>query len=158
MGTNAKCVRTARIVVAPTVGFTSAAVAASSHRTEHTMTTLTSLAITFDDLEFKPCSPSVSYAPKVQARMTFTNGWGVSVVSHSAPGEHCVYGFVHEDTYELAVFAPNGRIHYVNPVARGDVRTWISSAEVTACMNEVQAFLKKDADFPPKYWVDQWGQ
>lgn len=63
------------------------------------------------------------------ARLTFPNGYGVSVVSGPA-----TYGG-REGLYELAVLH-EGRIVYDTPVTN-DVLGWLSEGDVTERLNEV---------------------
>lgn len=66
----------------------------------------------------------------------FPNGWGVSVIDD---------GYGSEDgLFELAVLGPNGRLHYDNPVANGDVRGYLTEEEVLRLIEEVKLFAKEE--------------
>ncbi len=61
----------------------------------------------------------------IQAKHTFDNGWMISVVS--GPAGCGLYGNVDEDTYEVAIFRPNGTM-------TDDVSGWNDPKEVSAMM------------------------
>jgi hypothetical protein len=69
----------------------------------------------------------------VQARLEFDNGFEVSVVK----GPH-TYGGTN-GLYELAVFK-DGKIHYDNPVANGDVVGYLREEDITDAMLVIQNF------------------
>lgn len=83
---------------------------------------------TFEDLEFN----DIGISGKT-SRITFDNGWGVSVIigPYSYGGK--------EGLYELAVLH-NDEIHYDNPVADGDVVGYLTPEEVTKAMLSIQKF------------------
>ena len=85
---------------------------------------------TFNDLEFKEHS---HHSKGKQARMDFENGFGVSVIitPFSYGGDRGLY--------ELAVFK-DGKIHYDNKVANGDVVGYLREEDVTDAMKVVQKF------------------
>jgi hypothetical protein len=64
--------------------------------------------------------------------MKFDNGYGVSVVQ----GPHSYGGKV--GLYELAVLDENGKLHYDNPVANGNVRGHLTPDEVTELLKQIQ--------------------
>jgi hypothetical protein len=68
----------------------------------------------------------------VQCRIQFDNGYGASIVSHNYS-----YGGK-EGLYEIAVLDENGKIHYDNPVANGDVRGYLKPEEVTELLKQIQ--------------------
>jgi hypothetical protein len=81
----------------------------------------------FEDLEFVP-HPSWR---GVQARTTFENGYGASVIKadQSYGGSK---GF-----YELAVFGPDGHITYDTPIT-DDVLGWLTEEDVTKLLQDVE--------------------
>ncbi len=81
---------------------------------------------TFNDLEFKP-APGVG----IQARITFENGYGASIVK----GPHTYGG--RDGLYELAVLGSNGRLTYETPVT-DDVEGYLTENEVTKLMEQIQ--------------------
>jgi hypothetical protein len=68
----------------------------------------------------------------VQCRVKFRNGYGASIVRHNFS-----YGGK-EGLYELAVLGEDGKLHYDNPVANGDVRGYLSEDDVTKLIKEIQ--------------------
>ena len=84
---------------------------------------------TFEDLKFKDHPLG-----GVQSRMTFDNGYGVSVIktpySYGGP----------KGKYELAVLDSEGNITYDTPVTN-DVLGYLSENGVTDAMLEVQKIL-----------------
>lgn len=84
---------------------------------------------TFNDLPFE--SIDTEFLVGKKARMTFDNGYGVSVVRHNMS-----YGG-RDGLYEMAVLYDND-IHYDNPVAGGDVIGHLTEEEVTDLMKKVQ--------------------
>jgi hypothetical protein len=85
---------------------------------------------TFKDLEFVS---HPSHIGGVQARITFENGYGASIVKtqYSYGGD--------KGLYELAVLK-DGEIHYDNPVANGDVVGYLRPEDVTDAMLVIQKF------------------
>ena len=71
-------------------------------------------------------------------RLNFANGWGVSIVDFGKGAEHGLS--------ELAVLR-GGRLHYANPVARGDVCGWLTEDEVSKLISEVESW-SNDQTFP----------
>jgi hypothetical protein len=69
-----------------------------------------------------------------QILFTFPNGWGASVVQHRYS-----YGGI-EGLWELAVFDKDGKLHYDNPVADGDVQGFLKSEEVPALLLKIYNF------------------
>ena len=61
----------------------------------------------------------------VQGKYKFSNGWEISVVS--GPAGCGLYGDVKDETYEVAIFRPNGNM-------TEDVIAWNTKAEVSAMM------------------------
>ena len=112
---------------------------------------------TFDDLEFNVRESTFGNCkPDMHATMEFSNGWGVSVVtSTGSGGMGSVYGCLAEGTYELAVTF-GGRLNYVNPVARGDIRAWIDKEAVTFLMTAVQSFNREQGTYAVLSWTKQW--
>ena len=82
---------------------------------------------TFKDLEFKPHSMGEGVA----SRLSFDNGYGVSVVRTSF-----TYGGK-EGLYELAVLDSDGSLTYSTPVTN-DVIGYLSEDEVSDIMEQVQ--------------------
>ena len=85
---------------------------------------------TFKDLEFIEMRDL--FYNGVQCRIQFDNGYGASIVSHNYS-----YGGK-EGLYEIAVLDENGKIHYDNPVANGDVRGYLKPEEVTELLKQIQ--------------------
>jgi hypothetical protein len=72
----------------------------------------------FDLLNFQPHSlPNA-----VQALYTFDNDWQISVVSGDK-----LYGNINDNTYEVAIFRPNGNMI-------GDISGWNTKQQVSAMM------------------------
>ena len=69
----------------------------------------------------------------VQYIFTFENGYGASVVKF-----YGTYGFG-RDLWELAVLK-NGRLHYDNPVADGDVKGYLTDEKVNNLLREIESF------------------
>lgn len=69
----------------------------------------------------------------VQYIFTFKNGYGASVVKFWG-----TYGY-EEDLWELAVLK-DGKLHYNNPVADGDVVGCLTDKEVNNLLREVENF------------------
>jgi hypothetical protein len=86
--------------------------------------------ITFKDLEF--IETNDLFYNGIQCRVQFDNGYGASIVSHNYS-----YGGK-EGLYELAVLNENGKIHYDNPVANGNVRGYLNESEVTELLKQIQ--------------------
>ena len=82
---------------------------------------------TFKDLEFKPHFMGEGVA----SRLSFDNGYGVSVVRTSF-----TYGGK-EGLYELAVLDSDGSLTYSTPVTN-DVIGYLSEDEVSDIMEQVQ--------------------
>ena len=75
----------------------------------------------FEQLEFK----AHSIPGAIQGSYKFSNDWSISVVS-GLPG--CgLYGNINENTYEVAIFRPNGNM-------TEDVNGWNTKQEVSAMM------------------------
>jgi hypothetical protein len=85
---------------------------------------------TFKDLEFIEMKDL--FYNGVQCRIQFDNGYGASIVSHNYS-----YGGK-EGLYELAVLGEDGKLHYDNPVANGDVRGYLNESEVTEILKQIQ--------------------
>ena len=69
----------------------------------------------------------------VQYRFTFNNGYGASVVKFWG-----TYGY-EEDLWELAVLK-DGRLHYDNSVANGDVVGDLTDKEVNELLRKIESF------------------
>ena len=61
----------------------------------------------------------------IQGKGEFSNGWGISVVS--GPAGCGLYGNLDDETYEVAIFRPNGNM-------TEDVIGWNTKDEVSAMM------------------------
>jgi hypothetical protein len=85
---------------------------------------------TFKDLEFIEMKDL--FYNGVQCRIQFDNGYGASIVRHNYS-----YGGK-EGLYELAVLDDNGKLHYDNPVANGDVRGYLNESEITELLKQIQ--------------------
>ena len=83
---------------------------------------------TFKDLQFVEHPIHIG---GVQARITFDNGYGASVIKtpYSYGGDRGLY--------ELAVFGKNGHITYDTPVT-DDVLGYLKEEEVTKIMQQIQ--------------------
>ncbi len=77
----------------------------------------------FDLLNFQP--HPIGVPNSIQAKHKFENGWEISVVA--GPPNCGLYGNVNENTYEVAIFRPNGNM-------TEDVSGWNTSQEVSAMM------------------------
>jgi hypothetical protein len=86
---------------------------------------------TFKDLEFQP---HFSDESGIQSRMTFDNGYGVSVIKTSFS-----YGGK-KGLYELAVLDSSGSITYDTTIT-DDVLGYLSEDEVTENMIKIQKIL-----------------
>jgi hypothetical protein len=75
----------------------------------------------FEQLEFK----AHSIPECIQARYKFENDWEISVVA--GPPNCGLYGNLNENTYEVAIFRPNGNM-------TEDVNGWNTKQEVSAMM------------------------
>jgi hypothetical protein len=82
----------------------------------------------------------------VRAELQFPNGWGVSVIR--CPGS---YGY-EEGLYELAVLK-DGDLNYDNPVAKGDVRGYLTEAGVEELGSMVERFPRR---LTPFYLCTEW--
>jgi hypothetical protein len=85
---------------------------------------------TFKDLEFNS-HPNLGHIGGVQARITFDNGYGASVVR-----SEFTYGGK-EGLYELAVFGKDGHISYDTPITN-DVLGYLKEEEVTKILEQIQ--------------------
>jgi hypothetical protein len=85
---------------------------------------------TFKDLDFKP-HPNTGHLGGVQARITFDNGYGASIVQTEFS-----YGGK-DGLYELAVFGKNGHITYDTPITN-DVLGYLKAEEVSKIMEQIQ--------------------
>ncbi len=83
---------------------------------------------TFKDLEF---NPHPNHLGGVQARITFDNGYGASVVKtpYTYGGDMGLY--------ELAVFGKDGHITYDTPVTN-DVEGYLGEDDVTKLLEQIQ--------------------
>jgi len=94
----------------------------------------------FDLLTFVPHLNGIPGA--IAARHKFSNDWEISVVS--GPGGCGLYGDVKDETYEVAIFRPNGNmtedetyevaIFRPNGNMTEDVSGWNTKHEVSAMM------------------------
>jgi hypothetical protein len=79
------------------------------------------MKVMFDQLTFVPHNiPNA-----VQARYKFSNDWQISVVA--GPPACGLYGNINDNTYEVAIFRPNGNM-------TEDVSGWNNKQEVSAMM------------------------
>ena len=85
---------------------------------------------TFDDLNFEQINDAPFMVGK-KARMSFDNGYGVSVVSHTYS-----YGGK-KGLYEVAVLGSDGDLTYETPVTN-DVIGYLSEKAVSEVMKQVQ--------------------
>jgi hypothetical protein len=84
----------------------------------------------FKDLEFKT-HPNEGHVGGVQARITFNNGYGASVIKTSFS-----YGGS-DGLYELAVFGKDGHITYDTPIT-SDVIGYLEEGGVTKILEQIQ--------------------
>ena len=77
-------------------------------------------SLTFEDHAIKGAT---------KARHTFPNGWAVSVVS--GPKDSGLYGVISEDTFEVAVYRPNGKM-------LEDVLSWQTPVQITSLMHLIE--------------------
>jgi hypothetical protein len=83
----------------------------------------------FQDLPFLPINDGFMVGK--QACMTFENGYGVSVVSHT-------YSYGGKDgLFEVAVLGKDGNLTYDTPVTN-DVIGYLTEEDVTDVMKQVQ--------------------
>jgi hypothetical protein len=83
----------------------------------------------FQDLPFFPMNDGFMVGK--QARMTFENGYGVSVVSHT-------YSYGGKDgLFEIAVLDKDGNLTYDTPVTN-DVIGYLTEEDVTDVLKQVQ--------------------
>ena len=85
---------------------------------------------TFKDLEFIEMKDL--FYNGVKCKIQFDNGYGASIVRHNYS-----YGGK-EGLYELAVLDQDGKLHYDNLVANGDVRGYLTPDEVTDLLKQIQ--------------------
>lgn len=69
---------------------------------------------------------------------SFDNGYQASVVKCSVGFLGGSYG-CEQDLWELAVLK-NGELHYDNPVAKGDVRGYLTDKDVNKLLREIEQF------------------
>jgi hypothetical protein len=85
---------------------------------------------TFGDLEFEVINDTPFMVGK-KSRMSFDNGYGVSVVSHT-------YSYGGKDgLFEVAVLDKDGNLTYDTPVTN-DVIGYLTEEDVTDVMKQVQ--------------------
>ena len=83
----------------------------------------------FEDLEFVGINDG--FMVGVKSRMTFENGYGVSVVSHT-------YSYGGKDgLFEIAVLDKDGNLTYDTPVTN-DVIGYLTEEDVTDVLKQVQ--------------------
>ena len=83
----------------------------------------------FEDLEFVGINDG--FMVGVKSRMTFENGYGVSVVSHT-------YSYGGKDgLFEIAVLDKDGNLTYDTPVTN-DVIGYLTEEDVTDILKQVQ--------------------
>ena len=85
---------------------------------------------TFKDLDFKT-HPNLGHIGGIQARITFNNGYGASVVR-----SEYTYGGS-DGLYELAVLGKDGHITYDTPITN-DVIGYLKEEEVTSILKQIQ--------------------
>jgi hypothetical protein len=76
-------------------------------------------------------------------QLKYANGWGVSIIDFGYGSD--------EGLLELAVMK-DGRLHYANPVAQGDVCGFLSEEEAATLASTVESW-KQDQVFPE--WEDE---
>ena len=92
---------------------------------------------TFWDLQFNVQEEFNKFPPRIQARATFDNGYGISVVRGS--GSIIIEGsLLHNTTsYEIAVLDKNDKLDYSTPITN-DVEAGLTIDEVTEYMIKIQ--------------------
>jgi hypothetical protein len=92
---------------------------------------------TFWDLQFNVQEGFNKFPPRIQARATFDNGYGISVVRGVAT--KIVGGRLIDDTvsYEIAVLGKNDKLDYSTPIT-DDVERGLTQDEVTEYMIKIQ--------------------
>ena len=68
-------------------------------------------------------------AGATKARYTFPNDWAVSVVA--GPEDSGLYGIIGEDTFEVAVYRPNGKM-------LEDVLPWQTPVQITSILRLIE--------------------
>ena len=86
--------------------------------------------IGFNDLKFVEMEDK--FYNGIKCRVHFDNGYGASIVKHNYS-----YGG-REGLYEIAVLGSDGTLHYDNPVAKGDVRGYLTEEDVDTLIKEIQ--------------------
>lgn len=109
---------------------------------------------TFNDLEFFPHDLSDYNPGAEQAKITFDNGYGVSVITGS-----CFYCSGSHTDYELAVTDSKGSLVY-GEITDWDVSGYLSKEEVTELMKKVQAlepnsYGQDEPDIFKKYGLNE---
>ena len=85
---------------------------------------------TFKDLVFEPLDSE--FLVGKACRIQFDNGWGASVVCHN-------YSYGGKNgLYEVGVLASTGELHYINPVADGDVIGYLTEENVSEVLIRIQ--------------------
>ena len=64
-----------------------------------------------------------------KARHTFSNDWTVSVIA--GPEDSGLYGIIGEDTFEVAVYRPNGKM-------LEDVLPWQTPVQITSILRLIE--------------------
>jgi hypothetical protein len=92
---------------------------------------------TFWDLQFNVQEGFNKFPPRIQARATFDNGYGISVVRGS--GSIIIEGsLLHNTTsYEIAVLDKNDKLDYSTSITN-DVEAGLTIDEVTEYMIKIQ--------------------
>jgi hypothetical protein len=91
---------------------------------------------TFWDLQFNVQEGFNKFSPRIQARITFDNEYGISVVR----GGMLTIGGAKvgsDDIYEIAVLDKNGKLDYNTPITN-DVEAGLTIDEVTEYMIKIQ--------------------
>ena len=92
---------------------------------------------TFWDLQFNVQEGFNKFPPRIQARTTFDNEYGISVVRGS--NSIIVEGsLLHNSVnYEIAVLGKNGKLDYSTPIT-SDVEAGLTLEQVTEYMIKIQ--------------------
>ena len=98
---------------------------------------MNSIYKTFWDLQFNIQEGFNKFSPRIQARATFDNGYGISVVR--GVNSKIVNGRLVDDTvsYEIAVLGKNDKLDYSTPIT-DDVERGLTQDEVTEYMIKIQ--------------------
>ena len=67
-------------------------------------------------------------------KLKFPNGWGASVIKHEGS-----FGY-EQGLFELAVLGIDGKLHYENKVAKGDVVGYLNLKDLEDLLRQIKSF------------------